>query len=293
MTTLKRMTEGGFEGVGGLKIFTRSWRPAGRPVAVVVIVHGFNSHSGQYGWAAEQFVASGLAVHALDLRGRGRSEGPRYFVDKFGDYVADLAKFVGMVKAQEPDLPIFLLGHSAGGVVACTYVVDHQDELTGFICESFAFEAPAPDLALAILKGVSRFVPRAHALKLKNADFSRDPQAVAAMNADPLIANEVQPAKTVAELVRADERLTRQFKRVTLPLFIIHGTSDRATKPSGSRRFYQLAGSNDKMLRLYEGHYHDLLADLGKQRVMADIQAWIDDHLPRSPIRRADDELRV
>ena len=286
------MTEGGFEGVGGLKIFTRRWRPAGNPNAVVIISHGFNSHSGQYEWAAQQMVAGGLAVYALDHRGRGRSQGERFFVHSIDEYVADLVKFVDIVKTQEPGLPVFLLGHSAGGVIACVYTLDHQDELAGLICESFAYEVPAPDLALSVVKGLSRFVPHAKALRLKNADFSRDPQAVAAMNADPLIANEVQPAKTVAELVRADERLTRQFKRVTLPLFIIHGTSDRATKPSGSRRFYQLAGSNDKMLKLYEGHYHDLLADLGKQRVMADIQAWIDDHLGPIPIRRTE-ELRI
>jgi alpha-beta hydrolase superfamily lysophospholipase len=292
MTRLIAMTEGSFVGVGGLKIFTRAWRPVGRPAGIVVIVHGFNSHSGRYGWAADQFTSRGLAVYAFDLRGRGRSEGERFFVDRFDDYVADLAKFVTIVKEREPDLPVFLLGHSAGGVVACAYAAVHSSDVTGFICESFAYQAPAPGIARAVVKGVSRFLPHAHALKLKNADFSRDPQAVAAMDADPLIANEVQPAKTVAELVRADERLTKQFERVTLPLFIIHGTSDRATKPSGSRRFYQLAGSNDKMLKLYDGHYHDLLADLGKQRVMADIQAWIDDHLGPIPIRRTE-ELRI
>ena len=288
------MIEGGFdfEGVGGLKIFSRSWRPVGNPNAVVVISHGFNSHSGRYEWPAQQMVASGLAVYALDHRGRGRSQGERFFVHSIDEYVADLVKFVDIVKTQEPGLPVFLLGHSAGGVIACVYTLDHQDELAGLICESFAYEVPAPDLALSVVKGLSRFVPHAKALRLKNADFSRDPQIVAAMNADPLIANEAQPALTVAALIRADERLKKQFKRITLPLLILHGTADKATKPSGSRHFYELAGSNDKMLKLYDGHYHDLLADIGKQRVMADIQAWIDDHLPPTPIRRAE-EIRV
>src|SRR5262245_45361796 len=82
------MDQGSFEGVGGLKIFTRSWHPAdGKPRAVVVIVPGFNSHSGYYQWVAEQFAASGLAVYALDLRGRGQSDGERFYVEKFADYV--------------------------------------------------------------------------------------------------------------------------------------------------------------------------------------------------------------
>ena len=86
------------------------------------------------------------------------------------------------------------------------------------------------------------------------------------MNADPLIANEVQPTQTVAEMVRADERLKREFPRITLPLLILHGTADKATKPSGSQLFYDKAGSTDKTLKLYEGHFHDLLNDVGKER---------------------------
>ena len=79
--------EGTFEGVGGLNIFFRSWRPKATPRGVVVIVPGFNSHSGYYAWVAEQFVPGGLASYALDLRGRGKSDGERFYVDKFAAYV--------------------------------------------------------------------------------------------------------------------------------------------------------------------------------------------------------------
>src|SRR5260221_4816021 len=143
------MNEERFEGVGGLKIFARSWRPEGKkPRGVVVIVHGFNSHSGYYTWVAEKFVASGLAVYALDLRGRGKSDGERFYVQKFADYVSDVATYVTMAKSREPGLPVFLLGHSAGGVVSCVYALDHQSEITGLICESFPFQVPAPHFAL-------------------------------------------------------------------------------------------------------------------------------------------------
>jgi acylglycerol lipase len=286
------MTEGAFEGVGGIKIFTRAWQPAGEPHGVVVISHGFNSHSGQYEWVAQQLASKGLAVYALDHRGRGKSEGERFFVEKFSDYTGDLATFIDMVKARAPGLPVFLLGHSAGGVISCGYALEHQDELAGLICESFAYQVPAPDIALAVLKGVSHVAPHAHVFKLKNEDFSRDPAVVAALNADPLTANESQPSETVAEMVRANERLKKDFHLITLPLLILHGTADKATKPSGSREFYEKAGSTDKMLKLYDGHFHDLLADVGKQQVMADIQAWIDAHLGTT-IPRGGRELRV
>ncbi len=273
------LVEGHFKGPDGLNLFFRSWRPDGRPRGVVVIVHGFNAHSGSYFWVAEQLTAGGLAVYALDLRGRGRSDGERFYVDSFADYVGDVERFIVLAKSNEPGLPVFLLGHSAGGVISCMCTLEHQAELAGFVCESFAFQVPAPDFALAALRGLSHLAPHAHVLHLKNEDFSRDQNVVQAMNADPLIAHETQPTKTVAEMARADQRLKEEFPRFTLPLLIVHGTHDKATKPSGSQLFFDKAGSADKTLKLYEGYYHDLLNDIGKETVMADIKAWIDEHI--------------
>jgi alpha-beta hydrolase superfamily lysophospholipase len=102
------------------------------------------------------------------------------------------------------------------------------------------------------------------------------------MNDDPLIANETQPTSTVAAMVRADERLKKEFPLIKLPVLILHGTLDKATKPSGSQFFYDTAGSTDKTIKLYEGHYHDLLNDVGKEQVMVDIKGWINAHLPRT-----------
>jgi acylglycerol lipase len=273
-------TEETFKGLGGLNIFFRSFHPAGAARGVVVIVPGFNSHGGQYLWVADQFVAKGLAVYVIDLRGRGKSDGERFYVDSFSDYVSDVLMLMTRVKSREPGLPVYLLGHSAGGVVSCIYALEHQSDLAGLICESFAHQVPAPDFVLATLKGLSHLAPHAHVLALKNEDFSRDPKVVAAMNADPLIAHESQPTKTVAEMVRADERLKQEFPQITLPVLILHGTADKATKPSGSQFFYDTAGSKDKTLKLYDGHFHDLLNDVGKETVMADIQAWLDKRLP-------------
>jgi alpha-beta hydrolase superfamily lysophospholipase len=208
---------------GDLTLFVRSWRPTGDVRGVVAVVPGFNSHSGYYGWAAARFGSESLATYAVDLRGRGQSDGERFFVDSFDDYVHDVA-------------------------------------------------------ALAVFKGVSHVAPHARILHLKNELFSRDAAVVHAMNDDPLIAHETQSTKTMAAMVRADERLKKEFPNITLPVLILHGTADKATKPSGSQRFYDSAGSTDKTLKLYDGHYHDLLNDVGKEIVMADILAWISAH---------------
>ncbi|MGC4083686.1 MAG: alpha/beta hydrolase [Vicinamibacterales bacterium] len=227
------------------------------------------------GWAAEHFVHAGLAVYAVDLRGRGKSGGERFYVDAFDEYVSDAAACVAVAKERHPATPLFLLGHSAGGVVACLYALEHQAQLAGLICESFAFQTPAPDLALAALKGVAHIAPHLRVLHLKNEDFSRDPAAVERMNVDPLIAHETQPAETIAALVRADEHLKESFGRITLPVLILHGTADKAAKAEGSQFFYHHAGASDKTLKLYDGHVHDLLNDVGKEGVINDMTSWI------------------
>ena len=278
--TTVSINEESFEGTGGLRIAFRSWRPERKARGVVAIVPGFNSHSGYYDGVARALVADGLAVYAVDLRGRGKSDGERFYVETFTDYVTDAAGLVALAQKREEGLPTFLLGHSAGGVVACLYAVENQAGLAGLICESFAYQVPAPDFALAVLKGLSHLAPHAHVLRLKNEDFSRDPEVVGAMNKDPLIAHETQPTKTIAEMVRADERLKEAFRRITLPVLILHGTADKATRPSGSQFFFDQGGSVDKTLRLYEGHFHDLLNDFDKEEVIGDIRAWIDRRLP-------------
>ena len=268
------------DGTGGLKIFTRSWRPESTPRAVIVLSHGFNSHSGYYLWAAEQLLAAGLAVHAFDYRGRGKSDGERYYIESFSEYQSDLDLVVKLARSREPALPLFVLGHSAGGVIACNYVLGHQPEIAGLICESFAYRVPAPDFALAVLKGLSHLAPHAHVLNLPKKEFSRDPKVTQALIDDPLLADEVQPTRTVAEMVRADERLKRDFPLFKLPLLIIHGTRDTVTRPEGSQEFYDRAGSADKTLKLYDGYFHDPLNDIGKEAVMADIRAWLEKRIP-------------
>ena len=279
-----RAAEERIESGGGLKIFVRSWRPDSAVRGVVVIVHGFNSHSGEYGWVAEQLGARGFAVYAGDLRGRGKSDGERFFVNSLDEWVSDVAAVMTLARSRERGLPVFLLGHSAGGVISCVYTLEHQPELAGLICESFAHELPAPDFALAVFKGLSHVAPHAHILRLKNEDFSRDPDVVRAKNTDPLLAHEIQPTQVLAELVRADERLRREFPLITLPVLILHGTADKATRPSGSQRFHDNAGSRDKTLKLYDGHFHDLLNDVDKEIVMNDISVWVAAHMPAAAV---------
>jgi alpha-beta hydrolase superfamily lysophospholipase len=256
-------------------LFVRLWQPSSSPRAIVAICHGLNSHSGYYLWVGQQLAEAGFSAYAVDLRGRGKSAGDRFYVESIDDYANDVHALIKHAKAHQPGLPVFLLGHSAGGVTSCIYALDHGTEIAGLICEDFAFEVPAPDFALTVLKDIAHIAPHAPSLTLENKDFSRDPKVVEAMNSDPLIAHESQPFATMAALVRADERLKTGFGGILMPVLIIHGTDDKATRLSGSQHFFERAGSTDKTLKLYEGRYHDPLNDLGKEEVIGDILAWI------------------
>lgn len=275
MQTSNQLQASNFITKDGMKVFYRHWKSANLPKAIVVIAHGFNSHSGYFQWTAEQLTTQDFDVFGIDFPGRGNSDGERYYIADYNEFVTDLDKLVDIAQAAYPGLPTFLLGHSAGGVLSANYVLEHQDKLNGFICESFAFQVPAPDFAVAVLKGLSHIFPHAHVLKLKNEDFSRNQEVVDFMNNDPLIAHEVQPTKTVQQLSLADERLKAEMPAIKLPLLILHGTADKATKPAGSQYFYDNASSTDKTLKFYEGHYHDLLNDLDKEIVMNDILDWL------------------
>jgi alpha-beta hydrolase superfamily lysophospholipase len=263
------------DGAAG-RLFVRHWPATAKPTASLVICHGFNAHSGHYARAAEVFAQRGFTVTALDLRGRGQSDGERFYVQSIDDYADDLSLAIEYARSQSPGLPVYLLGHSAGGVTAVTYALEHQDRIAGLISESFAYRLPAPHLALELLKGASHILPHAHALKLKMEDFSRDPAWVAHLNADPLEQGEVQPVQSVAALARGGEWIGSGFGRITLPLLILHGTADKAALAEGSQAFFDAAGSADKTLKLYDGFYHDLLNDLDRDRVMNDIGNWID-----------------
>lgn len=268
-----------FEARDGTQLAAMHWlSTSAEPRAVVVLVHGLKDHASNYVGIAGRLVAAGYEVHALDLRGHGRSAGPRAAPGRWNEYADDLELFLQAVERRSPGRAVFLFGHSMGGAVATLVALDHEPKLAGLILSAPALAVDAPPLALALTQLLGMVVPRARVLDLANRDFSSDPAVSRAMDRDPWISQGPAPARTAFGLVSGIRQIWERIGELQLPMLALHGTRDSLTAPAGSRALIFLAPSTDKTLRIYEGLQHNLLHEPRREQVETDIIAWLDAH---------------
>jgi alpha-beta hydrolase superfamily lysophospholipase len=276
--------DGSFAGVHGTQLYEQSWRPSqGTPRAVVVIVHGLKDHSANYRVFAERLALQGFAVRAFDLRGHGRSEGMRVWVDSFDDYLGDLDIFMQRVRKEEPSRPVFLFGHSMGGAIATLYTITGRPELAGLALSGAALAVDASGAKIGGVKFVAAIAPTAGVFELDLHQFSRDPAVVSAGLADPLVHQPGAAVQTARELITAIGRIQERMGEIVVPLLAMHGEADVITPPAGSKALVERATSTDKTLKLYPGLFHDLLHEPEKEQVMTDLMKWISDHVAARP----------
>ncbi len=276
-----RHTEGSFETPDGLLLHEQTWRPDTGFRAAVVIVHGYAEHSGRYAHVAEHLARHGYVVHAFDLRGHGRSEGPISLVMSVDALVEDTERFLERAGERAPGIPVFVLAHSMGGTIAALLAIDGRLAVRGLILSGalirLANEVPSPlQWAATIIAAV---FPRMPTTKLDSGTISRDPAVVAAYDNDPLVYRGRTPARTAAVLMRAARRVRARMEAVSLPILVMHGAADLLVDPEGSSQLYARAGSGDKTLKLYDGAYHEILNEPDRAQVLADIGEWIDARL--------------
>jgi alpha-beta hydrolase superfamily lysophospholipase len=283
-----------FPGRGGVPLYAQRWRPrTGAPRAVVVIHHGLADHSDRYAGLAERLVRAGYAVWAFDMRGHGRSAGPRAAVDSIDDLLDDLGGFLALVREREPGLPVVLYGHSLGGLATALYAIERHPEVAGVILAAPGIAFDAPPIQAAVIQVAAALAPSAPILAVPHGAFSRDPAVVAELDHDPLIAQDDGPARTARAAIDGVARVWAHPEALTAPLLVVHGTADQVTAPSGSRDLVARAGASDRTLRLYDGLHHDLLHDPGGDQVAADLVAWLDGHTggPAAHLAAAPDRL--
>ena len=270
---------GFLRGSGGRQIFRQSWLPDGQPRALVVIIHGAGEHSDRYRHVADALTADSYAVHALDHRGHGRSEGPRALIDRLDHAVADIDQLVLEAREPHPEAPVFMLAHSMGGTLGLRYAIRHPNRLAGLILSGplAALEAaPAPmRVAAAIL---SATMPRLPLIAVDPELISRDPKVVSAYRSDPLVHHGRLPVRTVAELSRAIAGFPEEVGAIMVPTLIAYGTADALCPPEGSRMLGERIGAADKTVRPYEGLFHEILnePEPERERVLSDFRAWLD-----------------
>jgi alpha-beta hydrolase superfamily lysophospholipase len=269
--------EGHFQGVRNLKIYYQGWLPDGDVTGVLLVVHGLGEHGGRYMNVVDHFVPLGYAVYALDHIGHGKSDGDREMVDRFADFTDTLAVFVGMVKGWQAGKPLFLLGHSMGGAIATTYLLDHQDQFDGAIISAPAIKVDdsVSSVTIAVSKVLSRIAPKMGVLALDVNGVSRDPGVVAAYVADPLVFQGKTPARLAAELLGAMQRITAEAGRISLPLIVVQGSSDALVNPAGARMLHDMAASADKTIHVYDGLFHEVFNEPERDQVLGDVAAWL------------------
>ncbi len=272
--------EANFRAADGLRLFRQVWRPVAKPKGVLVLVHGLKDHGARYASLAEMLALQGFIVHAADLRGHGRSGGERVRIDVFDEYLTDLGTLFRLVRAEDPGLPVFLMGHSMGGAIATLYSLDNQTQLQGLVLSAPALKIT--DDVSGFLIGVTKFMsalfPGAAVFGLDEEKFSRDPKVIADMRADPLVYQPKGAARTAAELLKALASIQERQGEMALPLLVMHGDKDEITNPDGSKGLIAKAKSKDKTLKIYGGMFHDLLHEPEKAEVKADIALWLDAH---------------
>jgi acylglycerol lipase len=269
------------KGVREANIYYQSWLPESEPKAALLIVHGLAEHSGRYGNVVDHFVPLGYAVYGIDHLGHGKSDGERVYVKRFDDYTNTLKVYFDKIRGSQPGRPIFLVGHSMGGLISAMYLLDHQAELAGAVLSGPAVKIPN-DVTLATIfvgKILSALIPKFGLLALDATGVSRDSSVVQAYVSDPLVHRGKMTARLAAEMLQAMQTVSGQAARITLPILILQGSADRLVDPAGAQMLYGAVSSADKEIKIYDGFYHEVFNEPEHDKVLQDVEIWLEAHL--------------
>jgi acylglycerol lipase len=263
-------------------IYYQYWLPEERPKAVLLIAHGLAEHSGRYMNLVNHFVPSGYAVYGIDHIGHGKSDGQRVYVKGFSDYIKPVKKYFNMIQDWQPGKPIFLIGHSMGGLISTAYLLEHQEGLSGAVLSGPLVKV-SDNISWAIIlmgKILSVLMPKAGVSPLEVEGISRDPKVVDAYVNDPLVYTGKITARLAAELLKTMQHVRESAHKIQKPVMIAQGSCDKLVDPSGAQLLYDLLGSRDKTIKSYDGLYHEIFNEPEHEQVLNDVKIWIEAHLP-------------
>jgi len=274
---MPRHDEGYLSSRDGTRLFFRSLAPDLKPLGQVAILHGFGDHSGRYQEVMEALVARGLSTIALDYRGHGKADGRRTDCRRWDEYLDDLEAFWRKALAEAQGAPTFLLGHSHGGLMATHWAARQPRDLKGLLLASpfyqLAFAPPRLKLLGAgLLRRLWPTLPLGN--ELTAAMLTRDPALQKATDEDPLYVHTITP-RWFFECRAAQARLEGVGPRISVPVWMGAGTADPVVSTPRSAEVFAALASADKTRKEYHDFRHELLNEVGRERVHDDIAQWI------------------
>ncbi|MGV9699076.1 alpha/beta hydrolase [Streptomyces sp. NPDC003470] len=255
------------------RIAVREW-PAGRPRYAVLLIHGYGEHSGRYEEVAGVLTSHGAAVYAPDHLGHGASDGERVLIEDFEDVVADVDAVAELARAAHPGLPVVVIGHSMGGLIASRYAQRHPDKLAALVLSGPVigdWELPRRLLALDEIPDTP----------ISPSSLSRDPAVGAAYAADPLVWHGPMKRPTLEAFVRTLETVAKGGDVGRLPLLWVHGDDDRLVPLPGSRVGVERLAGGDLTERIYPGARHEVFNETNRAEVFTDVTRFLDGVLAR------------
>jgi len=267
--------EGTFSSFDGTRIFFREWTTK-EPLANILVIHGLGEHSGRYSILANDFQHAGFNVFSFDLRGHGKSAGKRGHIMNFNEYLYDVDNFKQML-IKRSSKPLFILGHSMGGLIAMNFAIKNPTNIQGLITSSplFKIRVKVPEWKKKLGVFLSNRIPFLSMSNEVNPDYlSHAQRVVQAYINDPLVHTKVT-ARWFTEVTKAMEETQKICSRLNIPVLMLHGGNDLLTDPKGSEDIFSLLTVSDKTLKIYDGFYHEIYNEIERDKPVNDTIEWI------------------
>lgn len=248
------------------------------PKAVIVINHGFAEHMGRYDWVCEMLNTNGYSVVRYDVKEHGKSIGK---VETYQDFIADLRGVVLHARHSQPDVPVYNLGHSMGGLITAMMGIEFGDLVAGQILSGPAvgFLPAVKGIKKPFLKMTGALLPNIMIKNVVEDDISSDPDVVTAYKQDPLVLRKARAQFLRSFAVEAPQFIYDNAQRYKCNVLILHGDQDTIVPPQVSEWFYDHIGSVSKHRITYPGMYHEILNEPNRMDVMDDILNWLENQL--------------
>lgn len=271
--------EGYFSAADGTQLYELSLSPK-HPRAAALFVHGYGDHGGRYLEPMRALAIRSVASYAFDYRGHGHAAGRPGYVGSFDHYLEDLGAMLARIKNAHPELPIFLIGHSLGGLISSLYLcrMPCPIELSGLVLSSPYFKLRIrPSLTkLLLAKTIGTLWPWVPVrTPIQVGHLTRDPEKQAQLLADPLKRRVVTPG-WFKNSQAAQLEISQNWDQISLPLLVFLGAEDPIAHPEATQRFVKACRSSDKRLVLLPGGVHEPFSDLDRHQVIRQLTEWIE-----------------